>query len=677
MICGEGMIYYVDSKAGNGGDGSRKRPFFKIQQAADIAAPGDEVIVLPGIYREEVSPANSGRPDARITYRSLEKHGAVITGAEPLSEWKKEGNVWRAEVPNRLFTDRNPYKERVSGDWLSAGTLAHLGEVFLNGRSTYEAHSKEEVESPVISDVSWDPAQSLYVWFTEQDEKRDMTVFYVNFGKLDPNVENVEFSVRKSCFCPEKTGVGYITLSGFSVCKAACQWAPPTAYQEGMIAPHWSKGWIIEDCDISEAKCVGVSLGKYLQKENDNKWQKSKYKNGTQTERECIMLALYEGWTKENIGGHVVRRCDIHDCGQAGIAGHLGGVFSLIEDNHIHRINNKHDINGAETGGIKLHAAIDVIVRRNRIHDCTRGLWLDWQAQGTRVTQNLFYNNNLPHRYLMNKKAADVGVGEDVFIEVSHGPTLVDHNLLLSSRSMRLATQGAAIVHNLIAGSFVSIGIGTDNCAETLPNPRYTPYHFPHRTEVAGFMTFLHGDMRFVNNIFVQKDVHPYLLEREKESADNIWDDGNMKVGLKKYNGYPDRAEWEKQFEGYCGMGAKNGDRYYSHLPVSSYGNVYFNGAEPWEKERDSIVDTEHRVTLEIVEKDGGTVLSTDLDSYLPDDLCRLVDTEALGEAFEPEQRFEDPDGNDIVFDVDYFGERKKTVFPGAFADGRYDGREV
>ena len=671
------MIYYVDSKAENGGDGSRERPFYKIQQAADIAMPGDEVVVLPGIYREEVSPSNAGRPDARITYRSLEKHGAVITGAEPLSGWKKEGNVWRAEVPNEVFKDRNPYTERVSGDWLSAGTSAHLGEVFLNGRSAYEVHSKEEVEAPAVSEVSWDPAQSLFVWFAEQDEKRDTTVFYVNFGKLDPNAENVEFTVRKSCFSPEKTGVGYITLSGFTVCKAACQWAPPTAYQEGMIAPHWSKGWIIEDCDISEAKCVGVSLGKYLQKENDNKWQKSKYKNGTQTERECIMQALYEGWTKENIGGHAVRRCDIHDCGQAGIAGHLGGVFSLIEDNHIHNINNKHDINGAETGGIKLHAAIDVIIRRNRIHDCTRGLWLDWQAQGTRVTQNLFYNNSLPHPYLMNKKAADVGIGEDIFIEVSHGPTLVDRNLLLSSRAMRLATQGAAIVHNLIAGSFVSIGIGTDNGAETLPNTRYTPYHFPHRTEVAGFMTFLHGDMRFVNNIFVQKDVHPYLLEREKESANSIWDDGNMEVGLGKYAGYPDRAEWEKQFEGYCGMGAGHGDRYYSHLPVTSFGNIFFNGAEPWEKERDSIVDTEHRVALELVEKDGKTVLSTNIDGYLPDDLCRLVDTGALGEAFEPEQRFEDPDGNDIVFDVDYFGAGQNTVFPGAFADGRYDGREV
>lgn len=166
-----------------------------------------------------------------------------------------------------------------------------------------------------------------------------------------------------------------------------------------MVGPHWSKGWIIEDCEIYESKCSGISLGKYLQPENDNKWLKWKYKDGTQTERDCICQASYEGWDKEHIGSHIVRRCEIHDCGQTGIVGHLGGVFSVIEDNHIHHINNKQNLAGAEIGGIKMHAAIDVIFRRNHIHNCTRGLWLDWQAQGTRVTGNLFHDNALPNDF--------------------------------------------------------------------------------------------------------------------------------------------------------------------------------------------------------------------------------------------------------------------------------------
>ena len=98
------------------------------------------------------------------------------------------------------------------------------------------------------------------------------------------------------------------------------------------------------DCEISDSRCSGISLGKYLQPENENKWTTRFYKDGTQTERDAICQAQREGWTKENIGSHIVRRCNIHHCGQTGIVGHLGGVFSLIEDNHIHHINNKQDL---------------------------------------------------------------------------------------------------------------------------------------------------------------------------------------------------------------------------------------------------------------------------------------------------------------------------------------------
>ena len=80
----------------------------------------------------------------------------------------------------------------------------------------------------------------------------------------NPENENVEIVVRPFCFWPEKTGLNYITVKGFTICKAAPQWAPPTALQEGMIGPQWSQGWIIEDNVVYGTKCVGISLGKDL-----------------------------------------------------------------------------------------------------------------------------------------------------------------------------------------------------------------------------------------------------------------------------------------------------------------------------------------------------------------------------------------------------------------------------
>ena len=669
------MQYYVDASAASGGDGSKAAPFQTIQAAAEIALAGDEVLVLPGVYRERVNPKHGGVEGKPIIYRSLSPRKAVISGAEPLTGWTRDGNIWTARVSNSLFPGRNPYTARVEGDWFMAEFVAHLGDVCLNGKSLYEVTSLEAVRNPTPSKASWDSAFSVYVWYAEQDTVHDETVFYANFQNDDPNEETVEISVRPACFAPEAEGIGYITLSGFTVCQAATQWAPPTAYQEGMIAPHWSRGWIIEDCEVFESKCSGISLGKRLQPQNDNKWLRWKYKDGTQTERECICLAQAEGWSKESVGSHTVRRCDIHDCGQAGIVGHLGGVFSVIEDCHIHHINNKQNLAGAEIGGIKMHAAIDAVIRRNHIHHCTRGLWLDWQAQGTRVTRNLFHDNTLP---LLNElpETLDVslfqGMGEDIFVEVSHGPTLIDDNLLLSDRAIKLACQGVAVVHNLIAGGLVAVGIGTDNGAKTLASPRYTPYHLPHRTEVAGFMTFLHGDARFYNNIFVQNPMRPALKAiMDFTSGDgNCWDDGNIAVGTFRYDGYPTFEEWETMFEGYCGMGSEPSDRYYSRLPVWAGGNVYLNGARPWEKEKDAVVLTGQTVKLCIEHREDGWYLKTDLFDCLPGAKARRVDTETLGMAFEPEQRFENPDGSPILFDADFFETARATRgIPGPFAD--------
>lgn len=648
------MKIYVSEKSG-GGDGTKEYPFNSIAQAAKLAQPGDEVIVAPGIYREAVDPVTSGTPEKRIIYRSEIKNGAIITGAEEVKNWRRyEDNVWKAMIPNGVFGDYNPYTTEIFGDWYDAVRVMHTGEVYLNGKELYETDTLEEVLSPSVSGSSWDQDGSLYKWYTKQEGNE--TAIYAYFGEFDPNSENVEINVRRNCFYPSEEGVGYITVSGFIITKAATQWAPPTAYQEGMIGPHWSKGWVIEDCEISHSRCSGISLGKYLQPDNDNKWSIRRTKTGTQTERDAVCQAQREGWTKENIGSHIVRRCNIHDCGQTGIVGHLGGVFSIIEDNEIHHINNKQELAGAEIGGIKMHAAIDVIIRRNRFHHCTRGLWLDWQAQGTRVTQNLFHNNMPPDKAEYDDH---ITIAEDIFVEVSHGPTLMDNNIFLSEVAGRFCTQGTAMVHNLIAGSFVYVGNGTDNGSKVFPSPRYTPYHVPHRTEIAGFMTILHGDARFYNNIFVQQPVRQLLKDYARQRKEDSLDRMNYIVGTKPYDGYPDADEYFAKFHSDHYEIREERDKFYGHLPVYSQGNIYFNGAQPYDGEKNYIKDTENHITLHLTEEDGKTILYTNLYRHLQKSENEMISTKVLGEAFEPEELFENPDGSPITFNEDYHGKHR------------------
>ena len=651
------MRIYVSAQAWRDGNGTKERPFKHIQDAASIAQPGDEVLVGPGIYREYVDPANAGTPEAPITYRSVEPLGAVITGAEEIKSWEPyEGNVWKTHVPNSLFGTYNPYTTYVYGDWYFAGRSKHTGCVYLNHKAMYEAGSLEECLQGKVYECSWEPEASVYKWFSQQDG--DFTVLYANFQGKNPNEETVEINVRRECFMPSKTGVGYITVSGFHITKAATTWAPPAAFQDGMIGPHWSKGWIIEDCEISNSKCAGISLGKYLDPENDHYFTVKHVKSPTQMERDAVCRGQYHGWLKEKVGSHIVRRCNIHHCEQGGIIGRMGGVFSIIEDNHIHHINNIMELGGAEIAGIKLHAAIDVVFRRNYIHHCTMGIWCDWEAQGTRITQNLFHDNQLPP-YAKQLKGGMMS--QDLFVEVGHGPTLIDNNILLSEASLRMATQGVAMVHNLICGALTCVGNGTGS--------RYTPYHIPHRTEVMGFMTILHGDDRFYNNIFVQKwPAAPMTIPHD---SDDGQDQENREVGTHVLNGYPTYEEWIGQFD----MDTETPDMgklapaHKGHLPVWCQGNVYLNGAQAWEHEQAGLVDSSHPITVEVEERDGRPVLNTNVYQVIDQFRCSMVNTQVLGKAFEPEESYENPDGTPITFDRDYLGNHRGAgVLPGPFA---------
>ena len=654
-----GMQIYVSAGVLRSGDGSMEHPFKTIQEAANISVPGDEVLVAPGIYREWVRPVRSGTETDRIKFTSTHRGEAVITGSERLTGWEAFENVWRIRIPNSFFGNYNPYIDVVHGDWFrSQDNPPHTGDIYLDNKSMYEVFDLSLCMHPEKDKRSWDPVFSLYVWFTAQEN--DCTVIYANFQGKDPNEEDVEFSVRKACFYPEEEGINYITLTGFTVRCAATQWAPPTAVQEGMIGPHWSKGWIIEDCDIYEAKCSGISLGKYYQKGNNNKWTTTWIKDGTQTQRDAVCQAVNEGWDRERIGSHIIRRCDIHDCGQTGIVGHMGGAFSVIEDNHIHHINNKHNLGGAEIGGIKLHAAIDTIIRRNHIDHCTRGLWLDWEAQGTRVNQNLFHDNIPPVGCVIEN---GLDIGEDIFVEVSHGPTLIDHNLLLSGIAARISTQGIAFVHNLIAGSFTYVGSGTDNSGKKLPTDRYTPYHVPHSTKIAGFMTILHGDARLYNNIFIQQEVRHDLLDFCVSRKTDTMNRNNFITGSCVYNSYPTPQEYFARFKKNAEKELGSKDLFYEHLPVYTGGNAYFNGARACDHEVAAHIDTTHKINLYLDETDGRFTLHTNLYEYLPRSYTVPVNTEVLGIAFEPEQRFENPDGSPIMFDTDYFG-RKRGIHP-------------
>jgi alpha-L-arabinofuranosidase len=612
--------YHISVDGDDRNFGTPDRPFRNIARAAEIAGPGDTVTVHAGTYREWVNPRRGGESDSnRITYRAAEGETVVIKGSEVVTAWERHaGNVWKTVIPNRFFGRYNPYRDVVGGDWfLPEGHVNHTGEVYLDGRSLFERHALADLRDPKPFEKARDPEWSLHGWHCETDDQN--TTLYANFQDKDPADHLIEINVRPTVFWPAMTGRNYITVRGFVMRHAATQWAPPTALQTGLIGPHWSKGWIIEDNEISDSKCSGISLGKEGST-GQNEWTANRLKHGTQREREVVFRALRIGWNKDTVGSHLVRNNVIHHCEQTGICGHLGAAFSEISDNHIFDIYTKRLFHGYEIGGIKLHAPIDTVIRRNHIHDAYRGMWLDWQTQGTRVSQNLLRDNDQ----------------EDLYIEVSHGPFLVDNNVCLSARSLHDASQGGAYAHNLFCGDIHR------RCVYD----RFTQYHFPHSTQVAGLMTILGGDHRFYNNIFVQEH------------------EGQADAGLYVYD------EWPEPDEGLFANLDSREDYANFKLPLYCAGNLYLKNARPWRHEKNAAAHGDAAPGIAFELENGKAHLHLKVDECLCAVDTAVVSTETLGCAFQSEAPYESADGSPLVIDTDYFGNARPggKPLPGPFA---------
>ena len=183
-------------------------------------------------------------------------------------------------------------------------------------------------------------------------------------------------------------------------------------------------------------------------------------------------------------------------------------------------------------------------------------------------------------------------------------------------------------------------------------------------------MTILHGDMRFYNNIFVQRPVRAGIKAFEDfyKTFEDQWTDHNTVVGTKPYDGYMTWEEFEKQFEGYCGMGAPASDHYYIPLPVWTGGNVFFNGAQPCDKEKNYRI-SQQEVNIALKQEENSCRLVTNLAQAMPETDCGVISTHTLGMAFEPEEKFENPDGTPIVLLEDILGKRRGSrIIPGPFA---------
>jgi hypothetical protein len=403
--------------------GTEDRPWKTIGRAASVLEPGDRVIVKQGVYREWVRPARGGSSPAQmITYQAAQGERVILSGADLLTKkWVAStvekhvpaAGVWMIDLPAALFQGYNPFAEKTLFDgeqrknpyfraaWENQLYTLPRGLVFQNGRRLTQVVEYEEL----------DKTDGAY--WVEAGGRR---IHVRPFGSADPNREAFEVTTRPFALAPEKAGLGFIRVDGFTVEHVAnCVPVP----QLGAISTMQGHHWIVENNIVRQVNGLGLDYGR----------------------RQTFIPYEVPADTPRLAGvGTIIRRNAFYECGAASLSG-LGLIGGLVEDNYSTGCGWRRVEKLAESGGIKLHYLKHCLVRGNVVQGtvCAAGLWVDHSNHNSRITRNIVVGAE----------------GSSMFLEASYTPNLIDQNVFWGGKGagVWLLSTGQAMIANNLIGS--------------------------------------------------------------------------------------------------------------------------------------------------------------------------------------------------------------------------------
>ena len=372
-----------------------------VSAALRRARPGDTVLLSPGIYRETIAPWLGGTASAPLTITAAGP-GVRFLAYDPWEpQWQDEGDGCWSAAYERLPWDRpelwenrgsNVPSNRCEQIWCEDQLLTH--------RST-----SEELRNGVVG-------------FATVDEGLTGGRMWLQLGRGQVGGRphgRIARSTRRQGLCPTVRGLGHLMVSGLTFTGgAAPKWTGSnwhTHAQDAVVALRGGHHWLIEDCAIGfgDAQGMELGIGGYA----------------TDLRRLPIIWADPERddsnihhITGVEAGGSIVRNCQVHDHGIAGIVGIGGTDYVRITGCDVDRNGRKENAGTCEEAGIKIHSARDCLIDGNRVRwNRAYGIWLDCECLRNRVTGNLLIDND----------------NHQLFHEISPGPAWFDSNVVVDT----------------------------------------------------------------------------------------------------------------------------------------------------------------------------------------------------------------------------------------------------
>ncbi|MHC4518373.1 MAG: right-handed parallel beta-helix repeat-containing protein [Planctomycetota bacterium] len=487
--------YWVDRhhpQASDENPGTSEAPFKTIGRAAQVVQAGQRVVIKSGLYRELVIPRFGGEAsDRMISYEVAPGARVVVKGSRVVpTPWKPSRHpgqfsekLWMTTLPASLFERDNPFAiENASAEdieimpWARewAGRVPYTlkrGLVFQDGRRLAQLTTYEDLVR--VPGSYWVASDGL-------------TLHIRPFGDENPNRALMEVTVQQHLFRPEVTDLGYIRIRGLTFMHAGNGY-PRTGV--GAIFTMGGHHWIIKDNTVTQVGSVGIEIGTRSLESPDRQQSRA------DSDR-----------ARRSPGYVIVRNNDISRCGTGGIQG-LAVRRALVESNRIMHCGWQDVERYWEAAGIKLLINEKTLVRRNIIGHFTAGsaIWLDWNNENSRITQNLVYD------IWMCCNGA-------LFVEASQTPNMIDHNILWDIRGTGIYagdSDNLIIAHNLVGpctGPGVHTRVATDR-------------HVGGRPVTS-------RDNRVVHNVFYEV-AEPIRFEDDRNtSEDNVFADPSGRFDL-------------------------------------------------------------------------------------------------------------------------------------------------
>jgi parallel beta-helix repeat protein len=509
----------VDNRAKNAADtnpGTAEAPFFTINAAAQVAQPGDTVLVREGTYRERISPARGGTETDPVVYQALPGERVEVKGSEewtaPWTPDSENPGIFSSPIPLDYFSEiPNPYTIGISiagsdrrivarpvkEDALEKPWTRTLGQIFVQDEPLTQVTSLELMRQMEGS------------WIVSADG----TVLHIHLpGNKSPEIllPTIEWSVRNRIFAPHRRGLAYIHVKGFTFLHCANQGPFP---QGGAVSPRTGKNWLFEDNTIRFAKTVGLDIG-------SETWGTKELDDTVEEDRRLMVQA-----------GHIVRNNTISDNGLCGIAGwnspNVRIINNLFERNN--RLNfSTVDANWEEWAAIKLHNSNAVIAHNTIRFNEAHGIWIDNGYNLSRITGNVLIGN----------------LGSGIMMELGAGSCLIDNNIVAHTRSYGGFYDGNAIYAHDASGLTVVHNLLTANAGAGVLMRTITGRNYGGK--IVGT-----SNTRIFNNIFDNNQKGDICLPFDNPRSHSNSSDWNVFTGKPSFrlNKYQDSFKWETVLE--------------------------------------------------------------------------------------------------------------------------------